>query len=130
MVRTLARFGITPVSALECRDLDPSFSIASRPLPSADDPPHPGLPAARPALLEPADLTEPEDECALAIHEDRWRHVNEDALTDRERALIDRPVSACGTGPLRTEIWPLGAALSEESPGEGADGRGKPPDSR
>ena len=73
-------------------------------------------------------LTELEDERALAIYEDRWRFVDEEALTDRERALIDRLVEERGTGPLRTEIRPLGAALPEDRPDEGAGERGKAPE--
>jgi hypothetical protein len=37
---------------------------------------------------------------ALAIYERNWRHVDQDALTDAERALIDTLVKVYGNGVL------------------------------
>lgn len=40
-------------------------------------------------------------ERALAIYEARWRHVDEAALDERERALIDRLAKEHGGGAFR-----------------------------
>lgn len=37
---------------------------------------------------------------ALAIYERDWRHVDQEALTDAERALIDTLVKVYGNGVL------------------------------